>query len=169
MSTVKEICAPPDSFHLEDIESGMIRAGLTSESSNMSSLQRSHMTGNTQFNAKQAQVVCDHKRKIRDIFVGYPVECFGHHHYLEHFKKMWKPLYYCRQWLPVYAFHVNLLLEKRLVLALMPSQDVHSISERFAETAAESAESFSPAKSNSRTPCLNLKFLSQPLLALKDE
>ncbi|CAH1976879.1 unnamed protein product [Acanthoscelides obtectus] len=37
------------------------------------------------------------------------------------------------------------------------------------KAAAESAESFSPAKSNSRTPCLNLKFLSQPLLALKDE
>lgn len=33
----------------------------------------------------------------------------------------------------------------------------------------ESVNNFSPLKSNSQTPCLDLKFLSQPLLALKDE
>ncbi|CAH1980097.1 unnamed protein product [Acanthoscelides obtectus] len=61
----------------------------------------------------QAQVVCDHKRKIRDIFVGYP----GSVHDSRVFRtsplfgtlrgKMWKPLYYWRQWLPWFTILPN--------------------------------------------------------------
>lgn len=55
MATVNHAYAPPDSLDSEDIENGTIRVGLTSQNSNMSSLQRSRIAGNIPFDAKQVR------------------------------------------------------------------------------------------------------------------